>query len=114
MLVFSYNLTKMPWLVGHQKSGSNNAQKMRFFIKDFLSKCDQIRRKLKKSLMENFIFAQYKNNEDKKNPDPCDIIVQLKMQISCLVVIKFKKSAMHMEMEVIWALFLSATIVLRR
>ena len=36
---------------------------MKFFIKDFLGKCDQIRRKLriwsyslKKSLMENFIF----------------------------------------------------------
>ena len=36
---------------------------MEFFIKDFLSKCDQIRRKLqiwshllKKSLMENFVF----------------------------------------------------------
>ena len=40
------------------------AQKMRFSIKDFFSKCDQIRRKLsylshlqKKSLMENFIFC---------------------------------------------------------
>ena len=39
------------------------AQKMKFSIKDFFSKCDQIRRKLqiwshllKKSLMENFIF----------------------------------------------------------
>ena len=39
------------------------AQKMKFSIKDFLSKCDQIRRKLgiwshilKKSLIENFIF----------------------------------------------------------
>ena len=39
------------------------AQKMRFSIKDFFSKCDQTRRKLriwshllKKSLMENFIF----------------------------------------------------------
>ena len=37
---------------------------MRFFIKNFFSKCDQIRRKLriwshllKKSLMENFIFC---------------------------------------------------------
>ena len=37
---------------------------MKFSIKDFLSKCDQIRRKLriwshlqKKSLMENFIFC---------------------------------------------------------
>ena len=32
---------------------------MKFSIKDFFSKCDQIRRKLhllKKSLMENFIF----------------------------------------------------------
>ena len=41
----------------------HTAQKMRFFIKDFFSKCDQIRRKmriwshlLKKSLMENYIF----------------------------------------------------------
>ena len=40
------------------------AQKMKFAIKDFFSKCDQIRRKLriwshllKKSLMENFIFC---------------------------------------------------------
>ena len=39
-------------------------QKMKFFIKDFFSKYDQIRRKLriwshllKKSLMENFIFC---------------------------------------------------------
>ena len=39
------------------------AQKMKFSIKDFFSKCDQIRGKLwiwshslKKSLMENFIF----------------------------------------------------------
>ena len=40
------------------------AQKMKFFIKDFFSKCDQIHRKLriwsyllKKSLMENLIFC---------------------------------------------------------
>ena len=30
---------------------------MKFSIKDFFSKCAQIRRKLKKSLMENFIFC---------------------------------------------------------
>ena len=42
----------------------DTAQKIKFFIKDFLSKCDQIRRKLriwshllKKSLMKNFIFS---------------------------------------------------------
>ena len=50
-----------------QKIGLNmlghTAQKMKFSIKDFFSKCDQIRRKLrilshllKKSLMENIIF----------------------------------------------------------
>ena len=44
-------------------SGQYTAQKMKFSIKDFFSKCDQIHRKLriwsyllKKSLMENFIF----------------------------------------------------------
>ena len=43
---------------------SFTAQKMKFPIEDFFSKCDQIRRKLriwshllKKSLMENFIFC---------------------------------------------------------
>ena len=45
------------------KSSTVTAQRMKFSIKDFCSKCDQIRRKrriwshlLKKSLMENFIF----------------------------------------------------------
>ena len=32
-------------------------QKMKFSIKDFHSKCEQIRSLLKKSLMENFIFC---------------------------------------------------------
>ena len=31
-------------------------KKMKFSIKDFFSKCDQIRSLLKKSLMKNFIF----------------------------------------------------------
>ena len=45
------------------KSFAVIAQKMKFFMKDFFSKCDQIHRKLqiwshllKKYLMENFIF----------------------------------------------------------
>ena len=45
-------------------SSSFTAQKMKFYIKDFFSKCDQIRWKLriwshslKKSLLENFIFC---------------------------------------------------------
>ena len=33
------------------------AQKMKFFIKDFFSKCDQIRSFLKNSLMENSGFS---------------------------------------------------------
>ena len=43
----------------------HNAEKMKFSIKDFFIKCNQIRRKLriwshlrKKSLMENFIFCK--------------------------------------------------------
>ena len=43
---------------------THTAQKMKFSIKDFFSKCDQIRRKLriwshllKKFLMDNFIFC---------------------------------------------------------
>ena len=50
----------------------NAAQKMKFSIKDFSSKCDQIRRKLrlwshllKKLLIENFIFCAVKNSMKK-------------------------------------------------
>ena len=46
------------------------AQKLKSFIKDFISKCDQIHRKLriqpdllKKSLTENFIFVQWSQLE---------------------------------------------------
>ena len=46
---------------------TNTEQKMKFSIKDFFSKCDQIHRKLqiwsyllKKSLMESFIFCALK------------------------------------------------------
>ena len=46
------------------KSQRDTAQKMKFSIKDFFSKCEQIRRKLRiwshllmKSLMEDFIFC---------------------------------------------------------
>ena len=35
---------------------SNTAQKIKFSIKDFFSKCDQIRSKLENG-MENFIFC---------------------------------------------------------
>ena len=59
------------------------AQKMKFFIKNFFSKCDQIRRKrriwpylLKKSLMENFIFyAVYLNIRSLTERYFCGIII---------------------------------------
>ena len=49
-------------------SSTNTAQKMKFSIKDFFSKCDQIysflrfwSHLLKKSLMENFVFCAVKD-----------------------------------------------------
>ena len=51
-------------LIINKSCSSITAQKMKFSIKDFFRKCDQIRKKLriwshflKKSLMENFIFC---------------------------------------------------------
>ena len=41
---------------------TDTAQKMKFSIKDFFSKCDQIRRFLKKSSMENSIFLCNENS----------------------------------------------------
>ena len=53
--------------LGPNLDKKSNAQKMKFPIKDFFSKCDQIRKKLwiwshllKTSLMENFIFVQWR------------------------------------------------------
>ena len=56
---------------------SITAQKMKFSIKDFFSKCNQIQRNLrirphllKKSLIENFIFcAVYTSKLKKKLPN---------------------------------------------
>ena len=53
-------------------SFSKTAQKMKFSITDFFSKCDQIRsflriwsHLLKKSVMENFIFCAVSSAKDK-------------------------------------------------
>ena len=66
----------LTWLLFCWKFGSfcrdwkGTAQKMESSIKDFFSKCDQIRRKLriwsyllKKSLMESFIFCLVRKQE---------------------------------------------------
>ena len=61
----------MHMLSNISRSNSNlAAQKMKFYIKDFFSKCDQIRsflriwsHLLKKSLMEDFIFCAVSDNE---------------------------------------------------
>ena len=54
---------------------TNTAQKMQFSIRDFFSKCDQIRsflriwtHLLKKSLMENFIFCVVHNSSQWEHP----------------------------------------------
>ena len=66
-LKYKREFVKTRWL-SHDRgitSWDNTAQKMKFSIKDFLSKCDKICKKLwiwshllKKSLMENFIFCE--------------------------------------------------------
>ena len=65
---YAYGLSSLVSAVranlGVKESCGGTAQKMKFSIKNFISKCDQIRRKiwisshpLNKSLMENFIFC---------------------------------------------------------
>ena len=39
----------------------NTAQKMKFSVKDFFSKCDQIRRKVMKKTMKTFVFLLLEN-----------------------------------------------------
>ena len=62
ILFFVVTLECLPYSLG--QPAIHTAQKMKFSIKDFFSKCDQIRRKLriwshllKKSLIENFILC---------------------------------------------------------
>ena len=64
VLVSVYANTGWEKTISLVSSAAITAQKMKFSIKDFFSKCEQIRRKLqiwshllKKSLMENFIFC---------------------------------------------------------
>ena len=60
-MLYQTSYTPMMW----SSAEPNTAQKMKFSIKDFFSKYDQIRKKLQiwshllqKSLMENFIFYE--------------------------------------------------------
>ena len=62
------NFKILNWNSGKLKHSTHTAQKMKFSIKDFFSKCDQIRSKLriwshlpKKCLMENFTFCLMEN-----------------------------------------------------
>ena len=69
-------IKRLTCLIKSFKDINNTAQKMRFSIKNFFSKWDQIRRKLriwshllKKPLMENFIFCAvyvFKHSADKQ------------------------------------------------
>ena len=60
----NFGFKKIVEIIHIYKEICDTAQKMKFSIKDFFSKCDQIRMKmriwshlLKKSLIENFIFC---------------------------------------------------------
>ena len=64
LLMLLFHKNKDSWSKDQNKNEFHTAQKMKFFIKVFFSKCDQICRKLriwshllKKSFMENFIIC---------------------------------------------------------
>ena len=69
---------------------------MKFSIKDFLSKCDQIRRKLriwshllKKLLMENFIFCAVKAAIRIKNKTMFFLITKMMILIKSVLINQF-------------------------
>ena len=62
-------------------NATENAQKMRFSVKDFFRKCDQIRsylwiwsHLLKNSLMKNFIFCTVRQEQPHHQSKSCDFI----------------------------------------
>ena len=62
------------WIICYHIEKCATAQKMKFFIKNFFCKCDQIHRKLrtwsqllKEPLMENFIFFAVYDTKDAHN-----------------------------------------------
>ena len=67
----------------------NTAQKMKFSIKDFCSKCDQTRsfqriwsHLLKKSLMENFIFCAVKSFYSQPDIAPVQVSITTTLYVS--------------------------------
>ena len=79
-------------------------KKMKFFIEDFFSKCDQIRRKLRiwsrllmKSVMENFIFCAVINDIDKFehqnnisiNADGCEDRKIFSLRITTMSIVRY-------------------------
>ena len=61
-LHFKYSQPHVQHMLGERRSAIT-AQKTKFSIKVFFSKCDQISRKLrKKSVIENFIFVKCMEN----------------------------------------------------
>ena len=71
--------------ISHVVLASLTAKKIKFSIKDFFSKCDQIRRiwsnLLKKSLMENFIFcAMSIANFEQVGADWDDLVTKAQQQ----------------------------------
>ena len=89
------------------------AQKMKFSIKDFLSKCDQIRsflwiwsRLLKKSLMENFIFCVVFGNIVHKLGTPIEKsnieLIELHLDEVNMAIIKYKTIQPQKILKILW------------
>ena len=94
---------------------TSSAQKMKFSIKDFFSKCDQVRRKLriwshllKKSLMKILFFVQWstqnklgKNDNNHQDVSPLSRLCKRKIQSvtnvpsSCSVLAKYQYRKRH-------------------
>ena len=95
--------------------------KMKFFVKDFLSKCDQIHRKLwiwshllKKSLMEDFIFCA---RDDLVNPKTLICFTSMKESLSVVgkLYLAFNRSfvARHLHRNVLFTMFYLRIVILQ-
>ena len=94
---------------------------MKFFVKDFLSKCDQIHRKLwiwshllKKSLMEDFVFCA---RDDLVNPKTLIYFTSMKESLSIVgkLYLAFNRHfvARHLHRNVLFTMFYLRIVILQ-
>ena len=126
-LKFNFFFFKKASYSRHQSTINYTAQKMKFSIKDFLSKCDQIHRKLriwsyllKKFLIENFIFCAVLEKKDLPKRDiHLEFLTTLMLsRISSCTQMSFKIGilkdfAKFTEKNLCWSLFLIKLYICR-